>query len=224
MISAALKALSDVLSPPFRSVLWKSLGLTLLLLVAAWVALELVVDSLTLLPWAWANTVITIVAGLGLVAAAILLIAPVTAIFAGFFLDGVALQVERKHYPHDPEGRELPMGRAIVIAIRFGLLVLAVNIMLLPTLFLGIGLIAALLANAYLLGREYFEMIAMRHMPVAEARELRRENAHRVLAAGFIPALLALIPLANLLVPLFSTAYMVHIYKKIAGRAHTLAA
>src|SRR5690606_20496526 len=125
--------------------------------------------------------------------------------------DGVALQVERKHYPHDPEGRELPMGRAIVIAIRFGLLVLAVNIMLLPTLFLGIGLIAALLANAYLLGREYFEMIAMRHMPVAEARELRRENAHRVLAAGFIPALLALIPLANLLVPLFSTAYMVHI-------------
>lgn len=218
MISAALKALSDVLSPPFRTVLWKSLGLTLLLLAGVWIALELVVDSLTLLPWAWANTVITVVAGLGLVALAILMIAPVTAIFAGFFLDGVALLVERKHYPHDPQGQELPLRRAVLIAVQFGLLVLLINILLLPTLLLGIGLFAALLANAYLLGREFFEMIAMRHMAVEEARELRRANAHRVLAAGFIPAGLALIPIVNLIVPLFSTAYMVHIYKQIAAR------
>ncbi|WP_137388349.1 sulfate transporter family protein [Rhodoligotrophos defluvii] len=218
MISAALKALSDVLSPPFRKVLWKSLGLTILLLVGLWVVIEVVVDSLTLLPWAWANTIITVVAGLGLIALAILLIAPVTALFAGLFLDGVAEMVERKHYPNDPVGRELPLSKAIITALQFGLLVLAINLLLLPTLFLGIGVLAALLANAYLLGREFFEMIAMRHMPVEEARLLRRENSHRVLAAGFIPALLALVPLANLIVPLFATAYMVHIYKQIRKR------
>lgn len=219
MIGAALKALSDVLSPPFRAVLWKSLGLTLVLLASLWIIIEIIVDSLALAPWAWANTVITVVTGLGLIALAILLIAPVTALFAGLFLDRVAEMVERKHYPGDPVGRELPLRKAIPIAIQFGLLVLAVNILLLPTLLLGIGVIAALLANAYLIGREFFEMAAMRHMPAEDARMLRRENAHRVLAAGFIPAALALIPLANLVVPLFATSYMVHIYKRISKRA-----
>ena len=66
------------------------------------------------------------------------------------------------------------------------------------------------LANAYLLGREYFEMIAMRHMTPEEARRLRKENAPRVLAAGFIPALVALVPLVNVVVPIFSTIYFVH--------------
>ena len=218
MISAALKALSDVLSPPFRAVLWKSLGLTVLLLVILWIVIEVVVDSLALAPWAWANTMITVITGLGLIALAVILIAPVTALFAGLFLDGIAELVERKHYPNDPVGRELSTGRAIITAIQFGLLVLVINLLLLPTFLLGIGVAAALLANAYLLGREFFEMIAMRHMPVEEARLLRRENSHRVLAAGFIPALLAIIPIVNLVVPLFSTAYMVHIYKRIVRR------
>ena len=77
----------------------------------------------------------------------------------------------------------------------------------------GIGAIALLIANAYLLSREYFEMAAMRHMPVEEAKLLRRENSTRIFASGFIPVLLALVPLVNLTVPLFSTSYFVHIFK-----------
>ena len=73
--------------------------------------------------------------------------------------------------------------------------------------------IALLIANAYLLSREYFEMAAMRHMPVEEAKQLRREKSIEVFSAGFIPAILALVPLVNLTVPLFSTSYFVHIFK-----------
>ncbi len=58
-------------------------------------------------------------------------------------------------------------------------------------------------------------MVAMRHMPAAEARRLRKENAPRVFAAGFVPAFLAVIPFVNIITPLFSTVYFVHIFKQV---------
>ncbi len=72
-----------------------------------------------------------------------------------------------------------------------------------------------LVVNSYLLSREYFTMVAVRHMPIAQAHDYRRANAGRIWAAGLIPAGLALVPFLNILVPLFSTSYFVHIYKRI---------
>ena len=80
----------------------------------------------------------------------------------------------------------------------------------------GIGVAIMLIANAYLLSREYFTMVAMRHMSARQAADLRRINAGRVWAAGLVPASLALVPFVSILVPLFSTSYFVHIFKRIA--------
>jgi CysZ protein len=90
-----------------------------------------------------------------------------------------------------------------------------VNIAVLPLVFTGIGALALIVANAYLLSREFFEMIAMRHMPVDEARLLRRDNTPRIFAAGLVPALLSMIPVVNLVVPLFATSYFTHIFKQV---------
>ena len=92
---------------------------------------------------------------------------------------------------------------------------LLVNIAVLPLVFTGIGALALIVANAYLLSREFFEMIAMRHMAVDEARLLRRENTPRIFAAGFVPAVLSIIPVVNLVVPLFATSYFTHIFKQV---------
>lgn len=213
MIKAAFTALADVLSPDFRSVLFKAVGLALALLVAVVAGTVLLLDMLKLAPWGWGNNIIEVAAGLGMAVLAFFMIPPVTALFAGLYLDRIAGLVERKHYPMDPPGRELPATKAIMLGVQFGLLVLVVNLAILPMLLFGIGALVLLLVNAYLLSREYFEMAAMRHMPVEEARELRRQNAPHILAAGFIPAALALVPFVNLTVPLFSTSYFVHIFK-----------
>jgi CysZ protein len=165
--------------------------------------------------WPWVDTLIAVAAGLGLVAGLLFLMAPVTAMFAGLYVDDIADLVERRDYPHDPPGRPLPLAKGVLTGVRFGLIVLAVNLALLPTLLLGIGAIAMVLANAYLLGREYFEIIAMRHMPADEARRLRKESALRILAAGFIPAFLVVVPFVNIITPIFSTVYFVHIFKRI---------
>ena len=77
--------------------------------------------------------------------------------------------------------------------------------------------VALVAANAYLISREYFEMVAMRHMPVDDARLLRKQNTLQVFTAGLFPAALALIPVINVAAPLFATSYFVHIFKQVAA-------
>ena len=198
-------------------VLWKALGLTILLFVGILIALEVTISILVAFPWPWLETILAVATGLGVFAAFFFLMAPVTAVFAGLFLDEIAELVEKRGYPGDRPGRPLNLQTSIITGVQFGLLVLTVNLLLLPTLFLGIGAVMMVLGNAYLLGREYFTMIAMRHMPVREAKDLRKINAGRVLAAGLIPAGLAVIPVVNLFVPLFATSYFVHFFKRVAA-------
>lgn len=215
MLQASLLAFRDAFSPELRNVLWKSIGLTLALFILVMIAVQIALSMLVGFPWPWLDTVIAVAAGLGLFAGLFFLMAPVTAMFAGLYLDDIADLIERRDYPQHRPGTPLPAAQAVLTGLRFGFFVLAVYLALLPTLLLGIGAVAMVLANAYLLGREYFEMVAMRHMPADEARRLRKENAPRVLAAGFIPALLVVIPFVNIITPLFSTVYFVHIFKRV---------
>ncbi len=215
MIDAAFKALGDLLSPEFRSVLWKAIGLTLGLFVAIFAGVQSLFYFLTFFTTPWIETLAAIGASLGLLAAFFFLMAPVTSVFAGLFLDQIAEKVELKHYPKDKPGTPLTTVRAMMVALQFGAVVLVANIFALPLVFTGVGIFVLLFINAYLLSREYFEMAAMRHMSVEEAKALRKSNASDVLFAGFIPAALALVPILNLTVPLFSTSYFVHLFKKV---------
>jgi CysZ protein len=215
MIKAAFKALGDVTSAEFRVVLWKSIGLSLLLFVGVLLAVQSVFWFLTLFPYPWLETLVAIGAGLGLLAAFFFLMVPVTALFAGLYLDDVAAKVETKHYGADPPGKPQPVLKSVWLAVQFGLLVLVVNLLALPLVFTGFGAIVLVIINAYLLSREYFEMAAMRFMGPEAAKSLRQDNAVTVFSAGFIPALLVLIPIANLTVPIFATSYFVHLFKQV---------
>jgi CysZ protein len=219
MINAAATALGDILSPPFRGVLVKSLALTIGLLVALWLALEWMLTSWIATAWPWLNTAFDILAGIGLVVGLAFLAAPVAALFVGFFADDIAEAVEHAHYPTDMPGRPLPIGRSLATALKFLVVVLLVNALALPlVLLLGFGVLVFLFANAYLLGREYFELVALRHYDEDTARNLRSRHAGEIFGAGLMIALFLAIPVVNLLGPLFATAFMVHLEKQIAAR------
>ena len=114
----------------------------------------------------------------------------------------------------------MPAVAAIGVGLRFFVAVLVVNfIALLLLLVPGVNLIAFYVGNGYLLGREYFEMVAMRHLPAEEARRLRKAHMGYVSLCGLVIAGLASVPILNLLTPLFATAFMVRIYKQLARRA-----
>jgi CysZ protein len=215
MLKAAFKALGDLFSPEFRSVLLKALGLTLALFIVVLIGVQVMLVSLTQFSWPWADWVLGVGTGIALLLAFFFLMSPVAAAFAGLFLDTIADKVEARHYPQDPRGTPLPTSRAILMALQFFLVVLVVNLAVLPVVLFGVGAIALVAANAYLLSREYFEMVAMRHMPAEEAKILRRENGPSVFVAGLLPAAFSLVPIVNLVVPLFATAYFTHLFKSV---------
>ncbi|TPK88372.1 sulfate transporter family protein [Mesorhizobium sp. B2-4-17] len=227
IFDAARTAALELLSPPFRAVFIKTLGLTLLALVALWFGLTSLVEWLalpwlhTLLPGApsWAGWLGGIIAAIALAFGMALLVAPVTAVIAGLFLDDVAEVVERTDYPRDPVGRAMPALRSLVLAIKFFGVVIVGNIVALMLLLVpGINIAAFFVVNGYLLGREFFEFAAMRFRPEEEARALRGRYAGTVFVAGLIISACLAVPLLNLVTPLFAAAMMVHLHKAISAR------
>ncbi|MFK4825191.1 sulfate transporter family protein [Paenochrobactrum sp. BZR 588] len=227
VLQAAYTALQRLFSAEYRSVFWKVLGLTILLLMGAWAAIRQIFFSLawpwleTLLPglpeWTgWLGLVTAIIAGMGLALVLALLIAPVTALIAGLFLDDVAEIVEREDYPDEPVGTELPIRRAIIVSLKFLCIVIAGNILALLLLLVpGVNIIAFFIINGYLLGREFFEFAAMRYHPEQEAKALRARYGGTIFLAGLIIAGFLAIPLLSLLTPLFAATMMVHLHKTI---------
>lgn len=227
IFDAARAAASRLFSPELRSVFLKTLGLTLLALAALWFSLTSLVEWLAL-PWletlipglpTWAGWLGGIIAAIALAFGMALLIAPVTAIVAGLFLDDVAEVVERTDYPSDPPGRAMPALRSLVLSIRFFGVVIAGNIVALLLLLVpGINIAAFFIVNGYLLGREFFEFAAMRFRSEVDARALRKKYAGTVFLAGLVIAAFLAMPLLNLLTPLFAAAMMVHLHKAVSAR------
>jgi uncharacterized protein involved in cysteine biosynthesis len=230
MLDAAVKALAQMTSPPFRTVLLKSIGLALLLIVLIGIGLNRLFVWLAGLGEGWAESALSgghtpltllanllaIAATLGIVVGSVLLMPAVTALVASFFVDDIALEVERSHYPHVPSGRALPLPRALYEGIKTALLAVVVYIVALPfLLFAGLGAVIFFFATGFLLGREYFELAAMRYLPPEEARLLRKAHRGTVFLAGLVIALFVSIPIVNLATPLFGMAFMVHMHQRI---------
>jgi uncharacterized protein involved in cysteine biosynthesis len=73
--------------------------------------------------------------------------------------------------------------------------------------------------NGYLLGREYFETVALRRLDPKRASELRRREKWRVFLAGVIITLLLTVPFLNLIAPVIATAFMLHLFESVRRAA-----
>lgn len=210
---------------PFRQVLWRSVVYTILLLIAVWFILESVFSTLLLPflgPWPWLSTAIVWLLGTGMAVGAIFLIAPVSAIFAGLFLDDVAQVIEENNYSHDGPGTALPTVQAISQALKFTLFVIIANLIaLLLVLLPGINFAIFFFLNGYLLGREYFQFAAQRFRTWEEAKKLRSDNELTIFLGGLLIAGFMSVPLLNLATPVFAAALMVHLHKAISGSLPT---
>lgn len=230
ILDAARLAFFNLFAPQTRSVFWKVLGLTVLVLAGLWFALRSLFISFAL-PWidsflpgipdwaGWLAFVFGIFASIGLALALGLLLSPVTAVIAGLFLDDVAEVVEKRDYPGDAPGRALPLAEAISGSIKFLGVVIVGNCIALLLLFIpGVNLMAFFLVNGYLLGREFFEFAAMRFRSPADARLFRSRHSGTVFLAGLLIAAFLAVPLLNLLTPLFAAGLMVHLHKLLSKR------
>lgn len=233
MFDAAVKALSQILSPPMRTILWRSIGLALVLITVLAIGLQRLLSWFADTGEVWAegmlgpgfhstlhvlSWIISISAGLGVVLGGIFLMPAITSLMASLFVDDVADHVEREHYPADHPGVALPVTLATIEGVKTALLTILVYVVALPfVLFAGAGFIIFFIATAWLLGREYFELAAMRFRSPDDAKAMRKENAATVFTAGLFIAAFVSIPIVNLATPLFGMAFMVHMYKRLSG-------
>ena len=215
-----IKALRQIDDRAFRGVLIRALILTVLPLAVfvygtsafmGWI----LPDQITL-PWLGTFQIASSLgAGLGFWAALVLsvfLMIPVASVIVGAFLDRIAEAVEAKHYAHLARIKGAPFGEVILDSLRFMGLVVLVNLLALlvylifaplaPLIFWGV--------NGFLLGREYFQQVALRRMPLREANALRRKHIWAIWFTGILMVVPLTIPVVNLIVPILGVATFTH--------------
>ncbi len=213
MLNALIKAVEQLPQRGVRgAVLW-SIGGTLVASIALSAGAAWVLRRITVFENAWLDGLVDIVGGLAGVALVVVLFPAVVVLVAGFLLDGVCRAVDAKHYPDLPPAREQPILEGIWNAVVFTGVMIAINLLALPLYLLpGPNIIVFAMVNGYLLGREFFEVVAARRMTAGEAKRLRRRHRGRVFAGGVVIAALSAVPLVGLVLPVLATAFMVHVF------------
>ena len=225
ILSDFLKSIAQFDDPKFRRVLWRGLGLTIVLLIAACLLVNFGINQLLSSAWAanligdqsWLGALINIGGVLFTIALSIWLMVPVTSAIIALFLDEVAQAVEARHYPHLPKQTATKLQDQILVGIRFLAILLLANVGALI-----LSMIVPLLApfvfwatNGYLLGREYFQMAAMRRMPRAQAQELYQRHQGSIWTAGILMAIPMSIPLVGLFIPILGAATFTHQFERL---------
>ena len=214
MFASARKALGMLFEPAFLGVVFRSFLLTLLLFGLVFAAVQYGLQLLPPLPWHWLNSAIDIIASVLVLVAFLFFGAPVAALFASLFLNGVAKRIEKKYYATDTTDAGAPFRTYLFVGLRLAAEVIIVTLALLPAdvMLPGVGSLATLVADGWLLGREFFELAALRHLSRTETDSMRKRHATGILGAGIVIALLSMIPVVNFFAPLFGVAFMVHVF------------
>lgn len=229
LIADFARALTQLGDPRFFGVLLRSLALTVAALAGLFLAVMsglgwLLPDAMTL-PWVgtvgFVDDLLSWTAiGLMLVLSVVLMV-PVAAAVVGFFLDDIAAAVEARHYPGLPPATELGLGAQVADALRFFALVVAVNLgaLVIYLLVPPFAPIVFWLVNGYLLGREYFQLVATRRLGAPGATALRRRHGLRIWLAGTAMAVPMSVPVVNLFVPILGVAVFTHQVQRLIAQA-----
>ncbi|MBL1437936.1 MAG: EI24 domain-containing protein [Rhodobacteraceae bacterium] len=224
LFSDFAKAVSQLFDPKFLWVLIKAVGISAVLFGGAyfgliWLAVTVLPGSITL---PWLGTIplgdwFSAVAFTGALIMAVFLMFPVAAVFLGFFLEEIADAVEAKHYPNLPKVQPLSFGAVMGDSLRFLMIMIVANLLALIIYFAS-SLLAPVIfyiVNGFLLGREYFQLVAMRRLGERAATKLRKAHRWEIWFAGILMAVPLSIPVVNLLVPLLGVATFTHVFHRL---------
>lgn len=214
MFGAIGKALRQLDDPAIQRTLMLSVAIAIGVFIVLWGVVGFLLTETSIFTIAWLETGVDLLGGLATAVLTWLLFPAVVSGLIGVFLDGVAKAVEARHYPGLPPASGQSVGETVISALKFLGMLIALNLFLL--LFLIIPPIFPFIfyaVNGYLLGREYFELVALRRIPEANARDLRKSRQGALFVMGVIIAFMLTIPVVNLLTPIVATAAMVHLFQ-----------
>lgn len=145
-----------------------------------------------------------------------LLFPGVMPIIVSFFDNRIATLIERDDYPQMPTPKDHLFWLEFLHDAKFVCTTLTLNILVLPLYLVPmVNIVLFYLLNGYLLGREFFMMVARRHITITNANALRIKHSRIVTAAGMALTLMATIPFINLIAPFWGIAVMTHLYQRV---------
>ncbi|WP_424930955.1 EI24 domain-containing protein [Amaricoccus macauensis] len=226
-IADLARAVAQMGDRRFLGVLFWSLCLTVLVLAGVfWGAMLLLgafLPETVVLPWLGEVTFIDNMASWAAVgvmlALSVVLMVPVAAIVVGFFLDGIVSAVEARHYPQLAPVSGLGIKEQLWDSLVFFGVVVGANLVAL-LIYLLVAPLAPFIfwiVNGFLLGREYFTLVAARRSGMEGAKELRRRHGVRIWLLGICMAIPLSVPLLNLIVPILGVAIFTHQYHRLTG-------
>lgn len=201
-------------NPTVLWVIFISLALAIVGAFGLWKLLEWLLTGFEFFKWGWANWLVDTFTGLALFFLVLLMFPAIILIVASIFLIYVVKAVEKQHYPHLPPPRETTILQDIAYMLKFTVLIVVINLLVLPLYLLlpGINFLISWTVNGYITGLSYYDMVAMRRMLDPDRKAVRRRNSGKIFGAGFVMAILMTIPFLNLLMPVVSAAYMTHVF------------
>jgi CysZ protein len=222
IFTAFTRAVAQMGDRRFRKVLLMGVGLTVALLFAIYAVFLLVLqwmfpDSLNiplLGKVKWVDDLFSWGSLLLMVGLSVFLMVPVASAITGLFLDDVAEAVEDKHYPNLARVPRTPFLTGLKDGINFLGVLVAANLAAF-VLYFSFAPFAPLIfwaMNGLLLGREYFQLLALRRLGPEKAKQMRRKYSGTIWLAGALMAVPLSIPLMNLLIPVLGAATFTHIY------------
>lgn len=223
MVQHVILSLVQLLHPAFIWMVIRAVFVTLVLLAGAVTLALFGIEPL------FPDAVDTLgtLAAFGLTSViAVFLFIPISAIVVAMFVEEAATRVEKGYYPDRLGTRDQPAWEGIQVGLRLAMKLLFANLLILivsifvPVVWIfGFNIIVFVLVNGYFAGREYFEMVALRHYPAADVSTLRKTARFKVWTAGVIIALGLIVPVFNFFAPLFGAAFMVHVFQDVDARA-----
>ncbi len=220
MFDAISKSISQLSDPAFRSVLLKALLLSVVALVVSFIVILQLAGFIPQSDWEWVNTLVSWLSGVGAFLVSLFLFPLTMSAVVGLFLDDIADAVEAKHYPQDPKARTIPMWSSVWDALKFFGVIILCNLIALPLYLIPVvNLFVYYTLNGYLLSREFFQQVAVRHHEMKDVNRLRKINGFELFLLGIVVAFCMTIPILNLIVPIIATAAMVHMYKARAKKS-----
>jgi uncharacterized protein involved in cysteine biosynthesis len=217
MLEALCRALYTLSTRPLRRIVVLSLALAVMTFALLWLAVAGVLYNTAFFEWRPLNWLVDLTGGLGMLALSWLFFPALATLIMSFFLERVAAAVEALDYPGYGPPRRQPIRETLGAMVRLTALTLLLNLLALPVYLLlpGINLFLFLGLNGYLLGREYFEVVALRRLDAAAAKAVRNRFGLRVFLGGVVIAALFALPLVNLVAPVIATAFMLHVFEAL---------
>ena len=216
MLNSIIKTLNQISTAPFRRVLFLSVSISLLTTLLLWAFITKIIFNTNMTSITWLEWFLDILGGGAVFILLVLLLPTLVGLIASIMLESICRSVELVYYPHLPKAQGQNLYTGVLVGLKFTGTMIVLNIIFLPLIVIPpVYIFASWVLNSYLLGREFFELVAYRRLDKVNVNRMYKKFRFTLIGYGLVIAFISIIPVINFIVPLFGTAVMLHAFQRI---------